>query len=121
QRVPAESAISSRRTIELICNAYNIPELLQCDLTEIDIGDAIKISSFQLPENVEPTIRDRDFVVATIVAPTIEIEEKKPEEEEDEGVEGAEEGEITESEGEDKKDGTAETKEIKQEKEEDKK
>ena len=114
-----------RRTIELICNAYNIPELLQFDLIEIDIGDAIKISSIQLPENVEPTIRDRDFVVATIVAPTIEIEEKKPEEEEDEGVEGAEEGEITESEGEekteDKKDRTADTKEIKQEKEEDKK
>ena len=85
-----------RRTIELICNAYNIPELLQFDLTEIDIGDAIKISSIQLPENVEPTIRDRDFVVATIVAPTIEIEEKKPEEEEGEGVEGAEEGEIKE-------------------------
>ena len=114
-----------RRTIELICNAYNIPELLQFDLIEIDIGDAIKISSIQLPENVEPAIRDRDFVVATIVAPTIEIEEKKPEEEEGEGVEGAEEGEITESEGEekteDKKDGTADTKEVKQEKEEDKK
>jgi len=109
-----------RRTIELICNAKNIPELLQFDLNEIDIGDAIKISSIQLPEDVKLTIRDRDFVVATIVAPTIEIEETKPEEEGEEG-----EGEVTESEdgekAEDKKDGTAETKEIKQEKEEDKK
>ena len=111
-----------RRTIELICNAKNIPELLQFDIAEIDIGDAIKISNIQLPDDVQPTIRDRDFVVATIVAPTIEVEETKPEEAE--GEEG-EEGEITESEGEekaeDKKEEATETKETKQEKEEDKK
>ena len=112
-----------RRTIELICNANNIPELLKFDIAEIEIGEAIKISSIQLPEDVKLTIRDRDFVVATIVAPTIEVEETKPEEEE--GEEGAEEGETAESEGEakteDKKDEATETKEIKKEKEEDKK
>ena len=111
-----------RRTIELISNAFTIPELLQFDLTEIDIGDAIKISNIQLPKDVQLTIRDRDFVVATIVAPTIEVEETKPEEE---GEEGVEEGEVTESEGEEKtedaKDETAEAKEVKKEKEEDKK
>ena len=108
-----------RRTIELICNAKSIPELLQFDIAEIEIGDAIKISNIQLPDDVQPTIRDRDFVVATIVAPTIEVEETKPEEEE------GEEGEITESAGEekaeDKKEEATETKEAKQEKEEDKK
>ena len=41
-----------RRTIELICNAGNIPELLQFDITDSDIGDAIKISSIKLPEDV---------------------------------------------------------------------
>ena len=111
-----------RRTIELICNAQNIPELLQFDIAETDIGDAVKISNIQLPDGVQLTIRDRDFVVATIVAPTIEVEEVKPEEEE--GEEG-EEGETTESEGEekaeDKKEEATETKEAKQEKEEDKK
>ena len=111
-----------RRTIELICNAQNIPELLQFDIAETDIGDAVKISNIQLPDGVQATIRDRDFVVATIVAPTIEVEEVKPEEEE--GEEG-EEGETTESEGEekaeDKKEEATETKEAKQEKEEDKK
>ena len=117
-----------RRNIELICNAKNIPELLQFDVAEIDIGDALKISNIQLPEGVHPTIRDRDFVIATIVAPTIEIEETKPEEEGEEGEEGVEagvEGEVTESakeaKGEDKKEEAGETKEVKQKKEEDKK
>ena len=108
-----------RRTIELICFAKNIPELLQFDLTEIDIGGSLKIGNIQLPEGVQLTIRDRNFVVATIVAPTIEVEETKPEEETEE------EGEVTESEGEekteDKKEETTETKEVVQEKKEDKK
>ena len=110
-----------RRTIELICFAKNIPELLQCDLTEIDIGDSLKISNIQLPEDIQLTIRDRNFVVATIVAPTIEVEETKPEPEE-EGVEGGVEegvegGESTgEEKTEDKKEETTETKEVKQEK-----
>ena len=112
-----------RRSIELICFAKNIPELLQCDLTEIDIGDSLKISNIQLPESVQLTIRDRNFVVATIVAPTIEVEETKPEEEEGEGLEGEEE--VAESTGEekteDKKEGTTEAKEVKQETKEDKK
>ena len=54
-------------------------------LLESEIGDSIKISNIELPEGVEPTITDRDFVVATLVPPTIEVEEEKPEEE----VEGA--------------------------------
>ena len=71
-----------RRLIELSCNANNIPDKLQFDLEEKDIGDAIKISNIDLPEGVKPTITDRDFVVATLVPPTIEIEEEtKPEEE----------------------------------------
>ena len=111
-----------RRTIKLICNAKNIPELLQFDLIETDIGDSIKISNIELPIGVQLTIRDRDFVVATIVAPTIEVEETKPEEE---TAEGEGEGEVSETGGdekiEDKKEETSETKEIKQEKEEDKK
>ena len=102
-----------RRTIELVCFAKDIPELLQCDLSEIDIGDSIKISNIHLPAGVQLTITDRDFVVATIVAPTIEVEETKPEEE----GEGAE-GEKTEGK---KEEGPAATKEVKQEKKEDKK
>ena len=110
-----------RRSIELICFAKNIPELLEFDLIEIDIGDSLKISNIQLPVGVQPTIRDRNFVVANVVAPTIEVEETKPEEEEVEEVEG----EVAESTGEekteDKKEETTEKKEVKQETKEDKK
>ena len=110
-----------RRSIELICFAKNIPELLKFDLTEIDIGGSLKIGDIQLPEGVQLTIRERNFVVATIVAPTIEVEETKPEEEEVEGVEG----EVAESTGEekteDKKEENTEKKEVKPETKEDKK
>ena len=84
-----------RRSIELICNANNIPEKLQFDLFESDIGDTVKISNIELPENVTLTITDRDFVVATLVPPTIEVEPEPTEEAaaEGEGVEGEGEGE----------------------------
>ena len=51
------------------------------DLTGSDIGTSIKISSVKLPENVIPTITDRDFVVATVAPPTIVKEPVKPAEE----------------------------------------
>ena len=101
-----------RRSVEVSCNANNIPEKLQYDLIESEIGDSIKISNIELPEGVNPTITDRDFVVSTLVPPTIEIEEEKPEEEEvegeegeegAEGVEGAERVEGTEGEGKEEK------------------
>lgn len=99
-----------RRIIELSCNANNIPDKLQFDLEEKDIGDAIKISNIDLPEGVKPTITDRDFVIATLVPPTIEVEEetKTEEEEIDEGTdETIDEKEQTE----DKKEQTEDKKE----------
>ena len=68
-----------RREVELSCNANNIPDKLQFDLISSEIGDSIKISNIELPEGVTPTITDRDFVVATVVPPTVEVEvETKP-------------------------------------------
>ena len=113
-----------RRTIELICNASSIPEILEFDIAETDIGDSLKISNINLPEGVQPTIRDRDFVIATIVSPTIEVEETKTEEESAEGETGEATEEATAT-GEEKTEGKKEeadtSKEIKSEKEEDKK
>ena len=80
-----------RRLVELNCNANNIPEKLQFDLIETEIGDAIKISNIDLPEGVKPTITDRDFVVATLVPPTIEVETKDEKDEAE--AEGEGEGE----------------------------
>ena len=61
------------------------------DLTGLDIGASVKISSVKLPENAKPTITDRDFVVATVAPPTIVKEPEKPAEEAAaEGAEGEE-------------------------------
>ena len=71
-----------RREVELSCNANNIPDKLQFDLIKSEIGDSIKISNIALPDGVTPTIIDRDFVVATVVPPTVEVETKPTEAEE---------------------------------------
>ncbi|HET6518216.1 MAG TPA: 50S ribosomal protein L25/general stress protein Ctc [Geminicoccaceae bacterium] len=61
-----------RREIELVCPADAIPEALHIDLKEADIGDSLHASQLRLPPNVRVTITDRDFTVATIVAPSKE-------------------------------------------------
>lgn len=67
-----------RRKVELSCPTENIPSELTVDLDGVDIGQSFKISSIKLPENVMPTIRGRDFVVATLAAPTVIKEPEKP-------------------------------------------
>tara|TARA_B100000579_G_scaffold379982_1_gene347652 strand:- start:1164 stop:1916 length:753 start_codon:yes stop_codon:yes gene_type:complete len=80
-----------RRKIELKCATENVPNELVVDLDGLEIGTSIKISSITLPENVKPTIQGRDFVVATVAAPTVFKEPEKPAEEAAaEGAEGAE-------------------------------
>ena len=79
-----------RRKVELKCPTENIPTELVIDLDGVDIGDSFKISSIKLPENVVPTIQGRDFVIATLAAPTVIKEPEKPAEETAEGAEGAE-------------------------------
>jgi large subunit ribosomal protein L25 len=58
-----------RHTVELSCPADQIPEEVRVDLTGLDIGDSVHISSVALPEGVRPTIH-RDFTIVTIVAPS---------------------------------------------------
>ena len=86
-----------RRKVELKCPTENIPAELVVDLEGLEIGASIKISSINLPENVKPTIQGRDFVIATVAAPTIFKEPEKPAEGESaEGAEGAEGAETAE-------------------------
>lgn len=59
-----------RHEVELFAPATAIPEFLVADVTGLDIGDSIHISAIKLPEGVTPKIRDRDFTVATIAAPS---------------------------------------------------
>jgi large subunit ribosomal protein L25 len=101
-----------RRKVELKCPSEKIPENLVIDLDGVDIGESFKISSINLDEEVVPTIQGRDFVIATLAAPTVMKEPEKPAEAETaEGAEGsdgteaaAEGGEKPATEG-DKKEG----------------
>jgi large subunit ribosomal protein L25 len=80
-----------RRKVELKCPAENIPEEIIVDLKGLEIGTSIKISFITLPENVTPTLVGRDFVIATVAAPTIMKEPEKPTEgTAEEGAEGTE-------------------------------
>ncbi len=83
-----------RRKIELKCPSEKIPESITIDLEGVDIGESFKISSVNLDPEVVPTIQGRDFVIATLAAPTVMKEPEKPAEAEaaegEEGAEGAE-------------------------------
>ncbi len=82
-----------RRKIELKCPSEKIPENIVIDLDGVDIGESFKISSINLENDVVPTIQGRDFVIATLAAPTVMKEPEKPAEAEAaEGEEGAEAG-----------------------------
>ena len=69
-----------RRKVELKCPTENIPNEIIVDLDNTEINTSLKISSVKLPEGVMPTITDRDFVIGTVVAPTILVEPEKTEE-----------------------------------------
>ena len=102
-----------RRKIELNCPSEKIPETIVINLDGVDIGESFKISSVKLEEGVTPTIQGRDFVIATLAAPTVMKEPEKPAETEvaegeeatAEGKEAAPaaEGDKKEKEGEEKK------------------
>src|SRR5688572_6076474 len=56
--------------LELVCDAAHIPDEIHISLAGLDIGDSIHISQVTLPEGTKAAIDDRDFTVATIVAPS---------------------------------------------------
>jgi len=89
-----------RRKVELRCPSEKIPESLVIDLDGVDIGESFKISSIKLEQDVVPTIQGRDFVIATLAAPTVMKEPEKPAEAE--AAEGAEGAETAAAEGGDK-------------------
>ena len=58
-----------RHEVEVLAPATEIPEALEVDLASTEIGDVIHISSVAMPDGVTLTVTDRDFTVATVVAP----------------------------------------------------
>ena len=90
-----------RRKVELRCPSEKIPENIVIDLDGVDIGESFKISSVNLEKDVFPTIQGRDFVIATLAAPTVMKEPEKPAEAEAaEGEAGAEGAETAAADGE---------------------
>jgi large subunit ribosomal protein L25 len=95
-----------RRKVELRCPSEKIPENLVIDLDGVEIGESFKISSINLETDVTPTIKGRDFVIATLAAPTVMKEPEKPAEAEtaegEAGAEAAADGDKPAAEGEKK-------------------
>ncbi len=59
-----------RHEVELVCPADSIPDEIVASLAGLDVGESLHISAFKLPDILKPVIDDRDFTVATIVAPS---------------------------------------------------
>ena len=65
-----------RHEVELNVSANDIPEFLSVDLFGLKVGDAVHISNIKLPKGATPVITDRDFTIATIVAPAGGVKEE---------------------------------------------
>jgi large subunit ribosomal protein L25 len=59
-----------RHELELVCDADKIPDDILIDVTGFDVGDSIHISHVTLPAGSASAITDRDFTIATVVAPS---------------------------------------------------
>ena len=91
-----------RHDLELVCEADKLPSEIVIDVTGKEVGDSIHISEVELPEGSESAITDRDFTIATLVAPSALKRAETEAEDADAAAEGEEgegaEGESTESE-----------------------
>ena len=84
-----------RHELELNCEADKIPGEIEIDVTGLEVGDSIHISAVSLPDGAESAITDRDFTIATIVAPSaLKRAEGEAGEGEDQTGEGMEPGET---------------------------
>lgn len=95
-----------RRELEVYCLPANIPEQIEIDITELDMGDSVHVSEVALPQSVEIPY-EVDFTILTVVSPKME----EPEEELLEEEEGLEEGEKSEEGADEKADSGEEAEE----------
>jgi len=91
-----------RHELELVCESDKIPDEIALDVAGLDIGDSIHISQVSLPDGSVSAITDRDFTIATVVAPSAmkRTEGEEGEEAPAAGAAPAEDGEAEVSEGE---------------------
>ena len=87
-----------RHELEVLCLPHAIPESIEVDITELDIGDSIHVQEIPLKGNIEIPA-DVNFTVVTIGSPKAAVEEEIPEVEEEEAEEAAAGEEVPEEGG----------------------
>ena len=85
-----------RREIEVLCLPFEVPESIEIDIEDLDIGDSVHVGDIS-PEGEIEFLEDENFTVVTLLSPKIEEEEEPIEEEEEEAEEAAVEGEVEEA------------------------
>jgi large subunit ribosomal protein L25 len=86
-----------RRELEILCLPTEIPETIEIDITDLDIGDSIHVKEIPFKGDIEIPV-DVNFTVITIVSPKAEVEEVEEAEVEAEEAVAGEEPPETESE-----------------------
>ncbi|MEE4339651.1 50S ribosomal protein L25/general stress protein Ctc [Erythrobacter sp.] len=94
-----------RHELELVCEADRIPSEIEIDVTGREVGDSIHISEISLPAGSESAITDRDFTIATLVAPSALKKSEGAAAAEGEDEVAADEVEATEQGGDDEEEG----------------
>ncbi|MEE8551794.1 MAG: 50S ribosomal protein L25/general stress protein Ctc [Desulfobacterales bacterium] len=84
-----------RREIEVLCLPFEVPESIEIDIADLDMGDSIHVRDISQEGEIE-FLEDENFTVVTLLSPKIE-EEEEPTEEEEEEEEAAVEGEVEEA------------------------
>ncbi|MDB5538755.1 MAG: ribosomal protein [Devosia sp.] len=82
-------------TLDLTVDADHIPEEIVVDLTGLDVGDSVHMSSIQLPAGATDHSHEDDLTIATIVAPS-GLKAEEAEEGTAEAAPAAENGEAKE-------------------------
>lgn len=82
-----------RRELEVLCLPFEIPETIEIDVSDLDIGDAIHVSDIELEGDVE-FLDDAHFTIVTVLSPRIEEVVEEEEEELEEAEEGVEEEKV---------------------------
>ena len=59
-----------RHELDLVCEADKIPGEIEVSVEGKDVGESIHISEVNLPKGSESAITDRDYTIATLVAPS---------------------------------------------------
>jgi len=84
-----------RHELELVCESDKIPDQIEISVAGKEVGDSIHISEVKLPGGSESAITDRDFTIATLVAPSALKKEEEQDDEEEipaDGVAATEQG-----------------------------